>query len=91
MPWAAWCLAAAGGLACAGGTIGDPWEWKRPCGTPAQRDADRQACLTEAAGFADPSDEADFAQDLFARCMERRGWRRVSSGTVVRCEQPDAP
>jgi len=83
--------AAAALLACGAGRLGESWEWKRPCGTPAQRDADRHACLSEAAGIADPSAQADFAQALFAECMEHRGWRRVASGTVLRCEDPMAP
>jgi hypothetical protein len=80
---------AAGALAvgCASG-IGDTYVWKRPCGTDAQREADRQACLTESAGVVDPSGNpgVEYAQDLFRECMEARGWQRVPAGTVLKCE-----
>ncbi|NNL68143.1 MAG: hypothetical protein HKP30_17975 [Myxococcales bacterium] len=60
--------------------------WQRPCGTPEQREVDRDSCLTEAAGIADPSGRGvEYSQDLFRRCMEERGWQRVPSGTVLEC------
>lgn len=82
-------LVAVLGLACASGTMGDEFVWKRPCGTAEQREADRSACLTDAAGIADPSGRGvEFTQDLFAECMQQRGWKRVPSDTVMRCEDP---
>jgi len=73
--------------ACASGQLGESYSWKRPCGTSEQLAADRQSCLGEAAGFADPSGQgAEYAQDLFRQCMERRGWRRLPSDTVLACE-----
>jgi hypothetical protein len=72
---------------CASGTLGESHVWMRPCGTAAQLEADRQACLAEAAGLADPSGPgAEYTRDLFRQCMEQRGWRRVPSGTVMACE-----
>lgn len=60
--------------------------WKRPCGTPAQRDVDRSSCLSEAAGLADPSGRGiEYTQDLFRECMEGRGWQHVPASTVFEC------
>ena len=74
-------------VGCATG-FGDTYVWKRPCGTDAQREADRQVCLTESAGVEDPSGSpgVEYAQDLFRECMESRGWQRVPAGTVLKCE-----
>jgi len=74
-------------VGCASG-LGDSYVWKRACGTDAQRAADRQACLSESAGLADPSGNrgVEYAQDLFRECMETRGWQRVPSATVLKCE-----
>ena len=74
-------------LGCASG-FGESYVWKRACGTDAQRQADRDACLSESAGLADPSDNrgVEYAQDLFGECMEARGWQRVPSSTALKCE-----
>ena len=79
-------LAGALALACGtSGQLGEAWTWKRPCGTAAQLEADRQACLGEAAGLADPSAHVEYAQDLFGECMEGRGWRRTARSAQVTC------
>jgi len=80
--------AAALALGCAIGGLGDAYAWKRPCGTDAQREADSQACLSEAAGISDPSSGTgvEYAQDLFRECMASRGWQRVPSTTTLKCE-----
>ena len=74
-------------LGCAG-QLGDSQAWKRPCGTSEQLDADRQVCQGEAAGLADPSGSVgvEYAQDLFRECLESRGWQRMPSGTVLKCD-----
>jgi hypothetical protein len=74
-------------VACASG-LGDSYVWKRPCGTDAQRESDRQACLSQSAGVADPSDNTgvEYTQDLFRECMEARGWQRVPAGTILECK-----
>ena len=70
------------------GQLGEAWTWKKPCGTDAQLEADRQACLGEAAGIADPSGETsvEYAQDLFGECMQKRGWQRMPRSTSLACE-----
>ena len=75
-------------LGCAVGGLGDAYTWERPCGTDAQREADSQACLSEAAGISDPSSGTgvEYAQDLFRECMEARGWQQLTSGTTLKCE-----
>lgn len=80
-------VAVGAAVGCAWG-VGDSYLWKRPCGTDAQLEADRQACLSESAGVADPSGTTgvEYAQDLFRECMENRGWQRVPAGTVMKCE-----
>ena len=71
---------------CAG-KFGDSQTWKRACGTNAQREADSQACLSEAAGLVDPSGRGvEYAQGLIRECMESRGWQRLPSGTTLKCE-----
>lgn len=74
-------------LGCAS-TLGESYTWKRSCGTDAQRQADREACLSESAGLADPSGNrgVEYAQDLFRECMEARGWQRLPSNTALKCE-----
>jgi len=86
--WIATALVACGlVVGCASG-LGDSYVWKRPCGTDAQREADKQACLAQAAGISDPSGSTgvEYAQDLFRECMESRGWQRVPAGTSLACE-----
>ena len=78
--------------ACAPVKFGESYAWKRPCGTEEQRADDRDACGAEAAGLTDPTGRSgEYAQDLFRRCMERRGWQRVPSDTVLACEQENRP
>jgi len=76
------------GLAVGCASLGDSYVWKRPCATDAQREADKQACLAQSAGIADPSGTTgvEYAQDLFRECMEGRGWQRVPAGTSLACE-----
>jgi hypothetical protein len=76
-------------LGCsARGQLGEAWTWKKPCGTEERLEADRQACLGEAAGIADPSGSTgvEYAQDLFRECMEKRGWQRMPRSATVVCE-----
>jgi hypothetical protein len=77
---------AAGMLACASGS-GESYAWKRPCATDAQREADRQACMGESAGLADPSGYTgvEYARDLFEQCMESKGWRRLPADEELVC------
>ncbi len=82
------CIAALGALAlsCASAQFGESYVWKRPCGTDAQRSADRDACGVEAAGLSDPSGRSgEYARDLFRHCMEKRGWQRVPEATSLTC------
>ena len=80
-------LVGAVALGCgASGQLGEEWTWKRPCGTDQQLRADRQACLGEAAGLADPSSRVEYAQDLFGECIEGRGWLLVPLSTNLACQ-----
>jgi len=75
-------------LGCVTRGFGGSYSWKRPCGTDAQREADSQACLSDAAGISDPSSGSggEIAQELFRECMAARGWQHVPSTTTLKCE-----